>query len=405
MDRAYAQLGDTELFNSARFKQYVESLTNGIDVKCNATDLNVALDHLPYSNPAADAAPWYKAARPATGRFLGIMATKIEGIGDGTRQINVTQLMGSGGVQSLPRDASGEMRVTVTMIAQDEEAFHEGWTWFKEALQGSKCDEVSLGCVGHTLRMFTAPPKTLGQFVEFGRNFYNVELLEGPKITVERPSKRVVWKDAEFIMSIGKPWPVTDMVEVATLNMSTATNHTDAPGENCSERSVAYDNYITDPFFTAIQQPPRPPNILPPNVLDISSWRRRTAVIPASLSDRPGQVIPNVKIFSGPSGAQFVRVRFYSEDVAGNTGCNYSGEYLVSYVPPTAVLNLDGIRREISVTMGDGRVVPAGHLLFGTDGRPFEWPELSCHKTYTVTVDMMPGQSDVSVIVEAAVRE
>lgn len=405
MDRCYAQIGDVELFNTARFKAYVESMTNGITVKCDAPDLNVALEHDPYTNPVDDAAPWYKAGRPASGRFLGIMAIKIEGLGDSTRTLSVTQLMGDGAVQSLPRDASGEMRVVVTMAALDKEAMHEGFTWFKEALAGEDCDEVTLGCVGHTLRLFTAPPSTLTEFVSFGRSFYNVELMEGPKVVEELPSKAAVMQKVEFLFSVGKPWPFTDLVEVATLDMDTATNHTDAAGENCSESSIAYDNFITDPFFTEVAQPPRPPQILPPNILDISSWRRKTVQLPLSMSDRAGRVVPVVKIFAGPAAAQFVRVRFYRDEVVGATGCDYDGEFLVSYIPATSVMQLDGIRREISVTLPDTRVVPAGHLLYGTDGRPFQWPELACHHTYTVAVDMMPGQPDISVIVEAAVRE
>jgi hypothetical protein len=405
MDRIYAQLGDTELFNGARLKRYVEGGTNGITVKCDAPNLHVALDHDEYTDPVTDAAPWYKPSRPDTAKFLGLMAVKIEGVGDGTREITVTQLMGDGGVQSLPRDASGEMRVTALLVATDKAGMHEGKVWLKETLEGNNCDEVTLGCVGHTLRMFTAPPSTLVEYVEYGRNFYNVELLEGPKLVEELPSKHAVMCKVEWVLSIGKPWPTTDMIDIATLDMDDATNHTDAAGENCSERSVAYDNFINDPFFTAIAQPPRPPAILPPNILDIGSWRRRTTVIPASVSDRSGQVIPVVKIFAGPAAAQFVRVRFYRDEVVGATGCDYDGEFLVSYIPATSVMNLDGIRREISVTMPDGRVVPAGHLLFGTDGRPFQWPELGCHHTYTVAVDMMPGQADISVIVEAAVRE
>lgn len=401
----YLELGGVEIANGARFKAYVEGMTNDIDVKCDAPGLAVALGDIEYTTPQTDGAPWYRAGRPASARFLGVFPVKIDNLWNGTRTVTVTELLGPGAVQSLPRDASGEARVTVLLAAQDDEALAEGRAWFEEMLEANKCDDASLGCVGTVLRAFCAAPSSQAEADEFERNFYDVALLEGPRITEEYRSKKISMIKMEFILSIGKPWPVTKLQTVAMLDMDLATNHTDNPFENCSEASVAYDNFITDPFYTAIQLPPRPPVILPPNVLDISSWRRMKADIPVALSDRPGSMIPVVRVFAGPSGAQFVRVRFYKVTVPGWTGCDYDGEFLISYIPPSAVMSLDTIRREVSVTMPDGRVVPAGHLLFGTDGRPFQWPELGCHHEYVMTADMMPGQADVSVYLEVAVRE
>lgn len=405
MFKGYMQLGDVELINDARFKAYVEKHTNNITVKCDAPDLHVALGDSPYTSPSVDAAPWYKASRPATDRFYGVRSIDVVGLWDGTRSTSVTELIGDGAVQSLPRDASGEARVKVLLAAADDEALADGWAWFKEAVAGDNCDDATLGCVGHTMRVFTAQPKTLTEYVTFGRNFYGVELLDGPKIIKQYASKNASMMEVDLIFSIGRPWPMTDLTTIDMLDMDLAVNHTDVPGEDCSAVSQVYDNFITDPFYTDIALPPRAPSILPPNVLDISSWRRMEASLPAAMTERPGRVIPVIRIFSGAAGAQFVRVRFYRADVVGHTGCDYDGEFLVSYVPPNSVMTLDGIRREVSVTLPDTRVVPAGHLLFGTDGRPFRWPSLGCHENYVVTVDMMPGQPDISVYIDAAVRE
>jgi hypothetical protein len=401
----YLELNGVEVINAARFKAYVNGHTPDITVRCEEPNLHLALEQDAYTNPQTDGAPWYRASRLPSTRFFGVFSRGFEGLWDSTRELSVTQLLGNGGVQSLPRDASGEVRVKVLLAAADQEALHEGWIWFRETLYASKCDDASLGCVGVTAKVFIASPQDVNDAEEFARYFYNVELLEGPRVTKEYASKNAAMLEAEFILSIGKPWPFTKQTLIAVLDMDAATNHTDAAGENCSEATVAYDNFITDPFYTAIQLPPRPAAILPPNVLDISSWRRMTTVIPTEFSDRPGMVVPTVRIFTGSYGAQFVRVRFYRDEVAGATGCDYDGEFLVSYVPPNSIMTLDAIRREVGVTMPDGRVVPGGHLLFGTDGRPFEWPELGCHHTYTVTADMMPDQIDVTVHVEVAVRE
>ena len=401
----YLELNGVEVINAARFKAYVTAHSPNITVRCDEPNLHLALEQDPYTNPQTDGAPWFRATREASTRFFGVFPKEMQGLWDSTRELTVTQLLGNGGVQSLPRDGAGEVRVKVVLAAADQEAMHEGWVWFKETLYASKCDDAALGCVGVVAKVFMASPQDSLDAEEFARYYYNVELLEGPRVTKTWASKSVEMLEAEFILSVVQPWPFTKMTMVSVLDMDVATNHTDAAGENCSQASVAYDNFITDPFYTAIQLPPRPAAILPPNVLDISSWRRMTATIPTDLTDRPGTIVPVVRIFTGSYGAQFVRVRFYRDDIPGLTGCDYDGEFLVSYVPPNSIMTLDAIRREVAVTMPDGRVVPGGHLLFGTDGRPFQWPELGCHHEYTVTADMMPDQPDISVHVEVAVRE
>jgi hypothetical protein len=99
--------------------------------------------------------------------------------------------------------------------------------------------------------------------------------------------------------------------------------------------------------------------------------------------------------------AQYLRLRFYRE---GAAGCDYDGEFLISYIPAWSTLKLDAITREATMFTG-GRWVPAGHLLFGSDGTPFLWPTLGCQHTYTMTADLMPGQSGVAVVLDVAVRE
>jgi hypothetical protein len=44
-------------------------------------------------------------------------------------------------------------------------------------------------------------------------------------------------------------------------------------------------------------------------------------------------------------------------------------------------------------------------LLYGSAGRPFMWPDLSCKDTYTMTADMFPGQTGILVNLETAVRD
>lgn len=405
MFSGYLEISDQEIANSERFKTYVDSLTTGIGVKCGAPSLDVALGHSPYSTPAADGAPWYNSLRPDTANFAGVLPLRITGLMDSTRDVDVTELLGGGAVQSLPREASGEVRVQALLVAVDAASMHEGLAWLKEAVGGDPCDETTLACVGHTLRAFTAAPTTTTEAADRARNFYRVEVKEGVKISREYNSSAGVMLEVEWTWSLGIAGAHTDLESVASFDMSLGATHADAVGEDCSVLSAAYENFITDPFYTAISQPPRPDVIVPPNLIEIASWRRMEATIPASLTTRSGVIVPTVKIFATGAEAQFIRVRFYKASVAGATGCDYDAEFLVSYVPAGAVIHMDTIRQEISVTKADNTVVPAGHLVFGTDGRPYKWPELACHESYVVVADIMPGQTGVTVLVEAAVRE
>lgn len=405
MFSGYLEISGMEVANSERFRAYVDSLTAGIGVKCGAPSLDVALGHSAYTTPAADGAPWYNSNRPDTGNFAGVLPLRITGLMDSTRAIDVTELLDGGGVQSIPREGTGEIRVQALLVAVDEAAMHEGLVWLKEAVGGDPCDDSTLSCVGHTLRAFTAQPTTTVQAADRARNFYRVEVLDGVKISKEYNSSSGVMIEVEWTWSLGVAGAHTDLESVASFDMSLGTSHADAVGEDCSVLATAYENFINDPYYTAITPPPRPDIIQPPNLLDISSWRRMQATIPMSLTSRSGIIVPTVKIFATGAEAQFIRVRFYKASVAGATGCDYDAEFFVSYVPAGSVIHMDTIRREISITKPDNTVVPAGHLVFGTDGRPYKWPELSCHESYVVVADMMPGQTGITVLVEAAVRE
>jgi hypothetical protein len=211
----------------------------------------------------------------------------------------------------------------------------------------------------------------------------------------------VVWR-IEFVLSAGKPWAWTDPTTVANLNMDTAVNFTE-PAEDCSSVGDPYAEYIDDPFYTAISKPPAPPVIKPPNIIDLTSWRRKTAEIPAMLTDRAGRAAPVATVAAGPTAAQLIRLRFYAAE-AGVSGCDYQGEFLISYLPANSVMTLDGITEEITVTLSDGRTVPGGHLVFGSDGLPMMWPSLGCGRTYTMTADMMPGQTGIIVLLDISVR-
>jgi hypothetical protein len=398
----YLAIGGVEVLNRARATAYLKALLPRVEVLCDSAGLEEALGHSPYELPSTDGAPWYRGQRVAAGRFLGLFPGKVNGAEDSTREVTVTELSGNGAILTSPRYGSKELRFVATAFALDEDAMNEGMSWLRDVLSNDGCSDSDLGCTGRDIRMFSAFPVDIVSAYNYSRSFHRVEATEGPLVTKKFAVRDafVMWQ-VEFTLTAGIPWAFSSLASVGAVDMDTATNFQDPAGENCGAALNAYDEFVADPYFTAISRPPRPPVILPPNILDINSWRRKTLAIPSPHTQRWGRTVPVVHVNTEGAEAQYLRLRFYKD---GAWGCDYDGEFLVSYIPPWSTLKLDAIKREATMYTG-GRWVPAGHLLFGSDGTPFLWPTLGCQYNYTLTADLMPGQSGVAVVLDVAVRE
>lgn len=395
----YLSLGGTEILNRARAAAYLRSqLGSRVDVVCDDAALRTALGHGAYSSTAN--APWVTGGREAGQRFLGLFPGKLVGAEDSTRGVEVTELSGNGAVMTSPRYGSLEMRFVAAAVALDEEAMDEGMAWLKQALSNDGCTDADLGCTGREAKLFSGMPTTTAGAATATRVFHRVELTEGPKVIAKYPTKGFVMWQIEFTLTAGIPWAFTALADTGTANMDTAANFQDPAGENCAVTADAYNDYVDDPFFTGINRPPRPPVILPPNILKITSWRRHTLPIPTAQTQRWGKTVPVVHV-STTNQIQYLRLRFYQ---SGRSSCNFAGEFVISFIPKNAVLTLDAIKREATLRLSNGKVVPAGHLLFGSDGRPFLWPALGCQHAYSMTADLMPGQSGVAIVLQTAVR-
>ena len=401
----YQLFGGVEVLNLARTAAYLKALAPGVDVKCDDPQLRVSLGHSPYTTPTLDNAPWLKGNRTAAGRFYGLYPRDISGAEDSTSEVPLTPLSASGSIATQGRHAAREIRVKATAFAADEEAMDVGLAWLRDVLAADGCGPaIRLGCTGHELSMFSALPKSLVDASTFSRTFHHVTMTDPLKVTKRLNSKTVLMWELEWVFTAGRPWPFTAQKQVAALALAAGSSHTDPAWEDCSVSETVYDDFVGDPYFTAISRPPQPPVILPPNILEIESWRRSTAQLPTSITSRWGRVVPVARIVTGASAAQFIRLRFFPTE-GGLVGCGFDGEFLVSYIPANSVMTLDGIREQARLQLPDGRTVACGNLLFGSDGRPFEWPNLGCQRNYTMTADIMPGQPDVVVFLDAAIRE
>lgn len=405
MYNGWLEYAGVEIINAARTKKYLSSLLFGLDLsKTDVTGLQAARAQSNYVSPAADNAPWYRSTRPATARFYGLFPDAMEGEEDSSREVGLIELSGDGATFAKPRYGSREIRVTAVAFAADDEAMGEGLSWLRDALATGECAETTGACTNNDLRMYLAQPKGGTADNHMIRTFMRVEILDNLSVTRQLGSAVCVAKQVEFIFTVGSPWAFTPKLLVGSLDMGTGTAvFNDPANEDCYGTTNAYTNFVSDPFYTAIVKPPAPPVVKPPNVIKPASWRRKTIAVTQSEVDRWGRVAPVVTVSAGSAGATMLRLRFYGAGVV--SGCGFEGEFYIPYLPANSSLVLDSMRRDITVIKSNGAKVPGGHLVYGSDGLPMRWPNLGCAASYTMTSDMLAGQTGITVLLESSVRE
>jgi hypothetical protein len=402
----YLELDGVELINSERTAKYVNAFMPSLDIAGCADCEGIwnSFNDPVYASPAADNAPWYRATQPETAKFYGLYPATVQGFEDSTRSLTITELSGDGAVQSMPRHGSREVRVRGVMIALDEEGMNAGMAWLRSVLDSNPCGPEE-DCTGRTLVYFTQCPGAAtvaagsALRTKYERRFLRTEPLEGPRVVREFRRLQVgVMKEVEFLLNVGIPWSFT----LPTAAASTSGETSQLAAEvYCPLATDAYDDLVVDPDGMLIARPPKPPLVEPVEMP--STWQRYTMTIPASMGERWGRIVPIVSVITGGTAARMLRVRFYRD--ANIDQCDFEGEFLVSYVPPNSIMQIDGMQRRIVVDNGVEKK-PGGHLVTGSNGRPMRWPALACTSAYDIIVDTVSGMpSGVSVITDIAVRE
>jgi hypothetical protein len=98
---------------------------------------------------------------------------------------------------------------------------------------------------------------------------------------------------------------------------------------------------------------------------------------------------------------------FESESVATLDPFGYVSEFIISYAPAGSRVVVDSQTRNATIYLASDPLSPlsAANLLYGPDGGPMVWPELSCGIMYYVTVDLPPATTGVSVEMRTPRRE
>lgn len=149
---------------------------------------------------------------------------------------------------------------------------------------------------------------------------------------------------------------------------------------------------LIDPDCATVPSPPRPPSVPSDCIEDVGVWRRYYVAIPAiNISDWLSVVL-TLEIETGAVAARQVRVRVYPnpfnyapEQVDTDEWC---AEQIISYMPASTVLTLDGMTMRAWAEVNQGAPQSADHLLYGTGGQPPTWPILSCGISYLVSLEV-----------------
>jgi hypothetical protein len=116
-------------------------------------------------------------------------------------------------------------------------------------------------------------------------------------------------------------------------------------------------------------------------IADVASW---------------ASTVPTVSLTTDVEDVRQVRVRFYPNpyqvvvDEADDLSSDFCGEFLLSYLPANSVLTVNGVSHTAYAVVAGAAPIPADQLLYGTDGDPMDWAELSCGIAYVMTVDILP---------------
>lgn len=159
---------------------------------------------------------------------------------------------------------------------------------------------------------------------------------------------------------------------------------------------------VVDPDCPPIPAPPRPPVItLVCSDDDDVVWERYWIDVPKTAVASSATSVPVLTLSTESSSAlpgkelRSVRVRMHPNPFNYEPDqidpCSFCAEFVVSYLPAEALLTMDGRRKQATINVAASGDQIASTLLFGSDGMPMTWPEMSCGVPYVMTVDLPQG--------------
>lgn len=166
MYNGYLMIGANEVANNPRAVGYQQ--TSDCPIMWVIADdeddhLPGALFDIPYTYSSIEQAPWFDPDDPdTTSRFLGGYVLSIEGLPDSTIDVQSSEKLTDGGVETGSRHASREVRVRMFLTARGMDALETGMTWLRNALAARACGVHGAACNAADLQFFVSCPPPRG---------------------------------------------------------------------------------------------------------------------------------------------------------------------------------------------------------------------------------------------------
>lgn len=163
---------------------------------------------------------------------------------------------------------------------------------------------------------------------------------------------------------------------------------------------------LADPDCPPIPLPPAPPTISDDCIEEVGSWRRYWAIISSDQVSDWLDIVPTVSLTTGALPARQVRVRVYRNPESlppeGFPADEWDAEQVVSFIPASTVLTLDGVAQRVWAEVAGGDPLSADRLLYGSGGGPASWPVLSCGTPYLLSFDVPLDAPEGNLSVDVA---
>lgn len=395
----YAQLGGTEILNSARAAAYTQA-AGLLDLCDPCPTLPQALGHDPYTTPAEDDAPWYDPVVPESAGVLGVFAQSVVGLSSNPVARSPQALVGDGSALGVLRRTHREIAYTALLVAEDECSLSYGLEWLAAALRGAECGPGP--CAGDTLCMYSCCPPEDSDGARELRHLFDVGLLEGPTVSevqyLEPDSGGCVLDNevfgggviatVEWTLVAGTPQifrePLEGTGEWADLaDGLVVALDPDLVHEYCPDPEPCLD----DPECPPPALPPRPPipvgDCYPTGVDTFLG-----SVLALHVTEQPAwlSAVPVIEVEAGTQAMRRLVLRFWINPAGVDCWdvedpCQACWMVTIPYLPRGSTLRIDGRVQRATVTCpgepGRGDAV-APPTLYGPGGTSYQWPEFSC---------------------------
>ena len=417
----FFMFGGTELINASRVESYAaHHRVSWFRPVYSESSLAWLVGDPAYTTPLQDDAPWTDPDNLDSYDFYGVYPLDVTGLEDSTVEATVVESVIDGGYIGQARRKTRPVVFSAVLTGASECAVEFGLRWLRTVLSGSACSDTRYGVCGGVDLCYLACPPVTGQdgmdaqacYDRVGRSLHDVTTTTGPTVTKKLTmldggcAWTVTWTMvAANPVEFGVPRPLVEGFLDPAVDIPYVGGVVPPGGSFDDAGSVETDPVcatvvfrpVYDPTCTLITPPPPVPDVVPTCFSFPVNYRRRSFAVPRDEIPLWSDVVPVIAVTTRAEEARSVRIRLYAD--VFDTGdpesdpCNFCGDMVFSYIPPSSTLVLDCADRQVYLdSPGFGRR-RADSLVSDSEGNPFEWPQFSCGFGYVVAVDMPQQQA------------